>query len=106
MGGTDGTPREYKRGNIRRDPENLIPYWAMHDHISTKEQPLKPSTSPTIWTHCHGTTSETAREFLAEGHNPYMTGHYCKENGVIYRCNMDNIVYAPSVYPQAWTQSE
>ena len=55
-----------------------------------------------MWTHCHGTTPETARPFVAEGHNPYMIGHYCTEDGVAKRCNRDNVVHAPSVLPEAW----
>lgn len=94
----------YERGDIRIDPENNTPYWAMHSHTSIEGQELQPSLSPTIWTHCHGTTPETARQFVAEGHNPYMEGHYCIENEIIYKCLQNNTVYAPSVYPAAWEE--
>lgn len=94
----------YKRGDIRIDPMDGIPYWAMHDHTSVDGQELIPHLSPTIWTHCHGTTPETARPFVAEGHNPYMEGHYCIENDKTYRCKQNNIVYAPSAYPIAWEE--
>ena len=93
---------DYVRGDIRTDPIDGVPYWAMHDHGASTGQVHQPSFSPTIWTHCHGTTPETARPFIAEGHNPYMYGHYCTESGVIKRCIQDNTVYAPSVWPQAW----
>lgn len=96
--------KTYKRGDVRIDPLDKTPYWAMHDHTSIEGQELQPSLSPTIWTHCHGTSFETARSFVSEGHNPYMTGHYCIENEVVYKCLQNNIVHAPSVYPTAWEQ--
>ncbi len=94
--------KDYARGDVTIDPADNCPYWAMHKHGPTYGQVHQPSKSPTIWTHCHGTTPETAREFVAEGHNPYMKGHYCTEYGNVKRCNCDNIVYAPSVFPDAW----
>lgn len=93
---------DYKRGDVTIDPADGVPYWSMHDHGASTGNSCQPSQSPTMWTHCHGTTPETARPFVAEGHNPYMTGHYCTENGVAKRCTQDNIVYSPSVYPSAW----
>lgn len=94
--------RSYKRGDIRVDLADGVPYWSMHDHASVEGAELAPSLTPTIWVHCHGTTVETARPFVAEGHNPYMTGHTCTEGSVVARCMMDNIVYPPSVLPGAW----
>ncbi len=94
--------KTYNRGDIRVDKEDNCPYWSMHIHTSVEGQELQPSKSPTIWAHCHGTTLETARPFVAEAHNPYHTGHYCIENDKVYRCKQDNTVYAPSVLPSAW----
>lgn len=94
--------KEYSRGDIRIDAADNCPYWAMHTHTSTPGQELQPSLSPTVWAHCHGTTPETARPFVAEGHNPYHTGHYCTEGDVTARCKQDNIVFSPSVLPDAW----
>lgn len=93
---------EYQRGDLVVDREDSVPYWAIHAQGPTSGQVHQPSTSPTMWTHCHGTTPETARPFLTEAHNPYMTGHYCTENGATKRCNRDNVVHAPSVLPEAW----
>lgn len=98
--------RDYTRGDVAIDPADNCPYWAMHSHGPTIGQVHHPSTSPTIWTHCHGTTPETARPFLAEGHNPYMDGHYCIENGAVYLCKQNNTVHAPSVLPVAWEMVE
>lgn len=92
---------EYIRGDMTIDPEDGIPYWAIHSHGKSTGHVCQPSKNPTIWVHCHGTTPETARPFVAEGHNPYMEGHYCIENDKIYRCKQNNIVYAPSAYPIA-----
>lgn len=94
----------YARNEIRIDPYDNIPYWALHDHTSVEGQELQPHDSPTIWTHYHGISPKTARPFIAEGHNPYKKDQYCLENNKCYKCLMDNIVYAPSVYPQAWTE--
>lgn len=96
--------KHYERGDIRIDPADGVPYWAMHTHDSVEGQELQPSLTPSIWTHCHGTTPETAREFVAEGHNPYQVDHYCVENGKVYRCKAPNTVHAPSVYAQAWEE--
>lgn len=93
---------DYQRGALVIDREDGVPYWAIHAQGPTSGQVHQPSKSPTMWTHCHGTTPETARPFVAEGHNPYMTGHYCTEDGVAKRCNRDNVVHAPSVLPEAW----
>ena len=93
---------DYVRGDVRVDPQDGVPYWAMHSHGISTGHVCQPSISPTIWTHCHGTTPETARPFIAESHNPYMSGHYCVDNGVVARCISDDIVYPPSIYPYAW----
>ena len=94
--------RSYNRTDIRIDPADSVPYWALHTHSSVEGAELQPSLTPTIWTHCHGTTPETARPFVAEGHNPYMAGHYCTENGAVFVCLDNNTVHAPSVLPTAW----
>ena len=104
--GTAEKPRTYARGMIRVDPEDGIPYWAMHDHVSYEGAELQPHATPTIWAHCHGTSAETAREFVAEAHNPYMFGHWCVENGVKFVCMLDYTVFAPSVQPTAWEVQE
>ena len=97
---------DYARGDVRVDPLDSIPYWAMHNHGVSTGHVCQPSQSPTMWTHCHGTTPETARPFVAEGHNPYMQGHYCIENGRIKRCALNNITHAPSELSYAWEDAE
>lgn len=102
LAGTADKPQSYKRSDIRIDPADGVPYWAIHDHTSYAGAELQPHVTPTIWAHCHGTTPETARPFVAESYNLYMTGHYCTENGITHRCKQDMTVYPPSVYPDAW----
>ena len=97
---------DYKRGDVTIDQTDGVPYWAMHDHGASTGNACQPSQSPTMWTHCHGTTPETARPFLAEGHNPYMIGHYCTEGETVARCKQDNTVHPPSVLPHAWDKVE
>lgn len=104
--GIEGNPRNYTRGDIRIDEADNVPYWAMHTHTSYAGAELQPSITLSIWAHCHGTSFGTARPFVAEGHNPYMEGHFCMENGTVYRCKVDNTVHAPSVLPEAWVISE
>ena len=95
--------KDYVRGDIAVDPADNVPYWAIHSHGPSTGQVWQPSLSPTIWMHCHGTSPETARPFVAESHNPYMVGHYCIEDGVPKRCIRNNTVHAPSVLPEAWS---
>lgn len=93
---------DYMRGDVRIDPADGVPYWAMHDNGKTAGQVHQPSVSPTVWVHCHGTSAQTARPFVAEGHNPYNKGHTCTENGAVFLCVQDGNVFAPSAYPSAW----
>lgn len=103
-GATEEEQPTYQRGDIRIDPEDGIPYWAVTTHTSYVGQECQPSKTETIWTHCHGTSVATAREFKAEGHNPYQPGHFCREDGKVFKCNTANTVHAPSVLPQAWDE--
>lgn len=95
---------DYLRGALVADPDTGSAYWAMHDNGASSGQVHKPSQAPEIWARCHGTSPETAWEFVAEGHNPYMYKHYCTEGGKVYRCLTDSIVYPPSVLPDAWEE--
>lgn len=94
--------KDYKRGAMAIDPADGVPYWAIHDHGRTSGHVCQPSVTPTMWAHCHGTTPETAREFVAESYNPYNDGHYCVSKGTVWRCKVDGCVYAPVSWPDAW----
>lgn len=94
--------RDYLRGDLAIDPADGVPYWAIHSHGKTSGHICQPSQSPTMWAHCHGTTPETARDFVAESYNPYNVGHYCKSGDKVWRCVHDAVVYAPDVWPDGW----
>jgi len=94
--------KDYKRGAMAIDPADGVPYWAIHDQGPGTGQVHRPSVSPTMWAHCHGTTPETAREFVAESYNPYNEGHYCVSKGAVWRCKVNSCVYAPDAWPDAW----
>lgn len=51
----------------------------------------------------HGTTPETAREFVQPtgAHNTYKTGEYAIYNGKLYKCIQDT-AYSPDDYVTAW----
>lgn len=93
---------DYLRGDLAIDPADGVPYWAIHDHGRSSGHVCQPSASPTMWAHCHGTTPETARPFVAESYNPYNVGHYCTEGGTAYCCKQDAVVFAPSVWADGW----
>lgn len=93
-------PGVYALGNLRR--HGGVPYRCIQAHDSTANTDWTPDAAPSLWAHYHGTSPETARPFAEEGHNPYKTGEYCLENGATYRCVLDNAVWPPSQYPDAW----
>ena len=97
--------KDYKRGAMVVDPADGVPYWAIHDQGPGIGQVHRPSQSPTMWAHCHGTTPETARDFVAESYNPYNVGHYCKSGDKVWRCVRDAVVYAPDVWPDGWEEA-
>lgn len=101
------TPQgDYRRGDMAVDPEDGVPYWAIHDHGKSSGHVCQPGTSPTMWAHCHGTSSETARVFLAESYNPYNEGHFCMYSGKVWRCKRDSVVYSPDEWAAAWERVE
>ena len=55
----------------------------------------------------HGTTRETAREFVQPtgAHDIYKTGEWCVFGGAYKKANQDT-AYSPADYPQAWDDEE
>lgn len=98
--GTMEDPEDYALNDLRT--ENGVPYKCTQPHTHHGEPGWNPASGSSLWRRFHGTTPETAWEFTADGANPYMTGEYCVENGVVYRCKDDNVVHAPSVLPGSW----
>ena len=97
---------DYQRGDVRIDPADNVPYWAIHSHGAASGHICQPSKTPSMWAHCHGTSPETARPFVAESYNLYQQGHYCTEHGAVFLCLANNTVHAPGVLPSAWKQVE
>lgn len=100
IAGTMEAPVSYALNDLRT--ENGVPYKCTGAHTHHGEPGWNPASGSSLWRRFHGTTPETAWEFTADGANLYMTGEYCVENGVVYRCKDDNIVHAPSVLPGSW----
>ena len=98
--GTMESPITYALNDLRT--ENGVPYKCTQPHTHHGEEGWNPASVSSLWRRFHGTTPDTAWEFTADGANPYMTGEFCVENGVVYRCKDDNIVHAPSVLPGSW----
>ena len=102
VAGTMENPVTYNLNDLRT--ENGVPYKCTQPHTHHGEAGWNPSAGTALWRRFHGTTPDTAWEFIADGANPYMTGECCTENGKTYRCKEDNIVYAPSVLPEKWEE--
>lgn len=79
-----------------------LPYFCLIAHNSTGNPMWSPAYDTALWAAYHGRDAKHALPFKAEGHNPYMTGHWCTENGAAYECLADNIVWPPSVLPEKW----
>ena len=47
-----------------------------------------------------------AKPFVEIATSPYMIGNCCSENGVVYRSKIDNNIWSPSSYPDAWESVE
>lgn len=64
----------------------------------------EPEELPAQWGFAWSTDPAKALPFISLATSPYMIGDCCTENGVVYRSTMDNNVWAPSEYAQAWEQ--
>ena len=56
------------------------------------------------WGFVWSTDPAKAKPFIALSTSPYMTGECCTDAGKTWRSTMDNNVWAPSAYPQGWTE--
>lgn len=79
-----------------------IPYWCVMAHDSSGNPMWSPAYDTALWAIYHGRDAMHALPFKAEGHNPYMTGHWCTEDGEAFECIVDNTVWPPSVMPMNW----
>lgn len=97
----------YKRNDVRKDPENERPYWALHDHRSADYGNKMPHEDTALWRECHGTSAETAGDFVEDAANLYYKGHWCKTEGGTWEYISDTpSAYAPEVVPAYWRKAE
>lgn len=66
----------------------------------------EPEELPAQWGFVWSNDPAHALPFIALSTSPYKTGNVCSEDNVIYRSKMDNLVVAPSAYPQGWEVCE
>ena len=65
--------------------------------------PQEPEELPAQWRFVWSTDPAKALPFVALSTSPYATGDCCTESGHAWRSKIDNNVWAPSGYPQGWT---
>ena len=65
--------------------------------------PQEPEELPAQWRFVWSTDPAKALPFVALSTSPYATGDCCTESGHVWRSKIDNNVWAPSGYPQGWT---
>lgn len=95
-------PGVFTAGDVRMDQG--IPYKCVQGHDSTGNETWNPANTPALWMQYHGTTIETARQWVAPtgAHDAYKSGEFMIwTDNDIYECIQDT-VYDPSTYHQAW----
>lgn len=100
--GTMDKPATFARGDVRVCGD--LPWWCVTGHTHHGEEGWQPGGASALWAQYHGRDAAHALPFAAEGHNPYMTGHWCTEEGTAFECLADNVVWPPSVQPDMWRQ--
>lgn len=65
--------------------------------------PQEPEELTAQWGFAWSTDPDKALPFVSIATSPYMTGDCCTEDGHVWRSTIDNNVWAPSGYPQGWT---
>ena len=104
IAGTMENPVTYGLNDLRT--ENGIPYKCTNPHTHHGEEGWNPESGTALWRRFHGTSVDTAWEFIADGANPYLKDEYCLENGIVYKCIAESTVYAPSEYAVHWEAVE
>lgn len=61
-------------------------------------------TLPAQWGFVWSTDPYKALPFVAMSTSPYNTGDCASEGGMVYRSTINSNVWAPSGYPQGWTE--
>lgn len=94
-------PSEYDVGEVCI--HNEIPYKCTQCHNSTEETNLTPESSPELWSQYHGTTEDTAREYIEE--DKYETGEFAVYEDKTYEC-LSATVSSPITAKMAWKIQE
>ena len=94
----------YEVGDVRM--YEGAPYRCVQAHDSTGNPGWNPDVA-SLWMQYHGTTAETARDWIppAGAHDMYRAGEYMVwTDGTVYRCVSDT-VYSPEAYGAAWEKA-
>ena len=73
-------------------------------NYDSDERPGEPETLPAQWGFVWSTDPRKALPFIELATSPYMMGDCASEGGMVYRSTIDSNVWAPSGYPQGWTE--
>lgn len=98
------TPGAYAVSDIVR--YNNIPYKCVQAHDSTNNSEWTPPSTPALWMEYHGTSKETARNWIAPtgAHDIYKQGEWMIfTDGKYYECLSDT-TYSPTDYSSAWRE--
>lgn len=102
--GTRDNPVEYAKNAVA--VYDGLPWLCITAHTHHGEPGWGPGGASALWAVYHGRDAAHALPFRAEGHNPYMVGHWCLEDGKPYECIVDDTVWPPSVLPGSWKEGE
>lgn len=98
----DWIPASYSINDVVK--YNDIPYKCVQAHDSTNNSEWTPSSTPALWMEYHGTSKETARNWIAPtgAHDMYKKGEWMIwTDGSLYECLSDT-TYSPVDYAAAW----
>lgn len=85
-----------------------VPYKCVQEHDSAANEDWNPAATPALWMQYHGTEKCYARPWVQPtgAHDMYKAGEYMIwTDGVVKHCIQDT-VYDPDTYPQAWEDAE
>ena len=98
----DWTPASYSVNDVVK--YNGIPYKCVQAHDSTNNTTWTPPSVPALWMEYHGTSKETARNWIAPtgAHDMYKQGEWMIfTDGKYYEC-LNDTAYSPTDYSSAW----
>ena len=98
----DWTPASYSVNDVVK--YNGIPYKCVQAHDSTNNSEWTPPSVPALWMEYHGTSKETARNWIAPtgAHDMYKQGEWMIfTDGKYYEC-LNDTAYSPIDYSSAW----